>query len=263
MTIRTVVPVRGTERGTTAADRVCDVLLLLMDSPAPLGVSEVASGLGLAKSVTHRILRSLASRNLVEQPPGSAAYRLGPAAVAIGVTALNRSELENVAAPYLRELRDVTQETALLSRPVAGGRVHVAQCESPRNVRMTVELGVFRPWHAGASGKILLAYAEPEFRERAIALEAELYRLSPESITALNDELEQARADGYAISSGERNPDAGAIAAPVFGHRDAVIGAISICGPLSRFGPEESIRFAPQLLSTTRRVSARVADSAR
>lgn len=258
MNNRNVVPLGGTLGGTDAADRVCDVLLLLMDSPEPLGVTQIAAELGTAKSVTHRVLRSLASRDLVEQVAGSPAYQLGSAAVSIGAKALSSSTLESVAAPILRELRDITQETTLLSRPVAGGRVHVAQFESTRDVRMTVELGAFRPWHAGASGKILLAYSEPEFRARAVALEAELYGLDEDTVTSLLCELEEARKCGYATSTGERNPDTGAVAAPLLGVRGVVVGAISVCGPLSRFTVTEAHRAAPLVLDTARRISNRV-----
>lgn len=257
MSIQGKVPLRGTQGGTDAADRVADVLLLLMDSPGPVRVSGVAAELGIAKSVAHRVLRSLVSRNLAEQAPGSSGYLLGPAAVALGAKAMSRSKLENAAAPLLRELRDRTQETTLLTRPVAGGRVHVAQFESPHHVRMTVELGAFRPWHAGASGKILLAFAEPEFRERAIAQEAEVYNLGEEAIAALKRDLEHARERGYVTSSGERNPDAGAVAAPVF-VRGVAIAAVSVCGPRSRFTPAHAERIAPMLLNVTQRLSARL-----
>ena len=257
MSIRSSVPLTGTRGGTESADRVADVLLLLMDATEPLGVTEVATELGMGKSVAHRVLRSLASRNLVEQDPETSAYRLGPAAVAIGAKALSHSKLETEAAPFLRELRDRTGETTLLSRPVAGGRVHVAQFESRRHVRMTVDLGVFRPWHAGASGKILLAYSPPDFRERAIALEAERYGLDDDAIRSLNEALELARERGFALSSGERNPDASAVAAPIL-VRGVAIGAISICGPLSRFTEADALRAAPLLVSAAKRISERL-----
>jgi len=258
VSLHNTVPLSGTAGGTEAADRVADVLLLLMDATEPLGVTNVATELGMSKSMAHRVLRSLTSRNLVEQAPGTTGYLLGPAAVAMGAKALSLSKLEREAAPLLRELRDRTQETTLLSRPVAGGRVHVAQFESPLPVRMSVELGVFRPWHAGASGKILLAYAEPEFRDRAIALEAEIYDLDEDAIEMLNKDLDHARERGYVTSSGERNPDAGAVAAPVFGVRGVVIAAISVCGPRSRLTTNRAERIAPMLLDVSRRVSARL-----
>lgn len=258
MSLESVVPIEGTDVGSESAARVADVLLLLTDSAEPLGVTRLAKELGVAKSMVHRILRSLASRSLVEQPPGLRTYRLGAAAVAIGARALSRADLERVVAPYLEDLRDKTKETALLSRPVAGGRVHVAQYESRQTIRMTVELGAFRPWHAGASGKVLLAYSEPEFRERAIAQEAELYGLDDQAIETLYRELERAQQEGFAVSGGERNPDAGAIAAPVLGVGNVAIGAISVCGPLSRFYPAEAEKVAPLLLSVARKVSAKM-----
>lgn len=256
--MRSIVPLEGTGSGSEAAARVADVLLLLTDSAEPLGVTHLARELGIAKSMVHRIVRSLATRSLVEQAPGSRAYRLGAAAVAIGARALSRTDLEHVVAPYLEGLRDKTGETALLSRPVAGGRVHVVQYESRQAIRMTVELGAFRPWHAGASGKVLLAYSEAEFRRRAISQEAELYGLSEAAIGILHQELDRAREKGFAVSGGERNPDAGAIAAPILSVGNVAIAAISVCGPLSRFYPDEARKVAPHLVAAAAEVSAKL-----
>jgi DNA-binding IclR family transcriptional regulator len=244
--------------GSAVALLTADVLLLLMHAPAALGVSELARRAASSKSAVHRVLHSLASRGLVEQTPDRA-YRLGPAAVAMGARSLVRSELESAAAPILMKLRDDTGETTLLTRPVAGGRMHVAQYESSQEIRYTVMLGVVRPWHAGASGKALLANLDPETQERILRQEAQHHDLSERRLTEIRAELADIRERGYAVSVGELNPLAAAIAATVFDSHRVLMAAVSVVGPIARFSPPTSEKLAPLVLQACRDISARAA----
>ncbi|WP_207401238.1 IclR family transcriptional regulator, partial [Actinomadura roseirufa] len=154
--------------GTEVAGRVADVLLLFAGGPRYLGVSAIGRELGLSKAVVHRILRSLASRGMLETDPGAAGYRLGPAAVALGVSALRGFDVRAAAAPVLRRLRDDTGETAALSGLVGDERVYLDQFESPREVKMTVEVGRRFPLRAGAPGLAILAFLPAERREAVL-----------------------------------------------------------------------------------------------
>ena len=100
--------------GTESAGRVADVLLLLASGPPCLGVTEIARELDLSKAVVHRILRSLASRQLVRADGG--AYGLGVAAAAMGARALRDLDLRTVALPVLRRLQAQTNETTTVWR---------------------------------------------------------------------------------------------------------------------------------------------------
>jgi DNA-binding IclR family transcriptional regulator len=235
-----------------------DVLLTLMHAPAALGVSELARRAASSKSAVHRVLQSLVSRGFVEQTAGSV-YQLGPAAAALGAMSLVRSRLESTAAPILMKLRDETGETTLLTRPVAGGRMHVAQYESSQEIRYTVMLGVVRPWHAGASGKSLLANLDPETQVRILREEAQHHDLSDRRVAEICAELAEIRDQGYAVSVGELNPLAAAIAATVFDARGVVMAAVSVVGPVARFSPPVSQKLAPLVLQACHEISARAA----
>jgi len=242
------------DAGSAVARLTADVLLLLMDAPAALGVSELARRAATSKSAVHRVLHSLASRGFVEQTPDRA-YRLGPAAVAMGARSLVRSELESAAAPILMKLRDQAGETTLLTRPVAGGRMHVAQYESAQEIRYTVTLGVVRPWHAGASGKALLANLDADTQERILRQEAQHHHLSDRRLAEIRAELAAIREQGYAVSVGELNPLAAAIAATIFDTHRGVMAAVSVVGPIARFSPPTSQKLAPLVLQACRDIS--------
>lgn len=225
--------------GTEAAARVADVLLLFAGGPQYLGVSAISRELGLSKAVVYRILQSLVSRELLATDAGVSGYRLGPASVALGATALRRFDARTVATPILRRLRDETGETTTLSGLVGDERVYLDQFESPREIKMTVEVGGRFPLHAGSSGKVILAFLPEERREAVLRLP--LNPLTDKTIIDkehLRATLADIAHEGVAVSLGERQFGAGSVAAPLFGPDGEVHGSISICGPQYRFTPE-------------------------
>ena len=234
--------------GTEGAARVADVLMLFTSGGDVLGVSAIARELGLSKAVVHRILRSLANRQLLAVDEASRGYRLGPASAALGARALRGSSLRSIGLPVITALQQETGETTTLSSVVRDGRVYLAQVESLKEIKMTVELGTRFPLHAGSSGKAILAFL-PAAR-RAAVLEGTLAQLTPHTVvdaSRLAEELETIRHTGIAHSRGERQADAGSVAAPVFGVEGAVVGSVSVCGPVSRVDEAARNRIAPAL----------------
>ncbi len=245
--------------GTEAAARVADVLLLFTDGPSTLGVSGIARDLGLSKAVVHRILQSLATRGMVALDPETRQYRLGPAATALGARAFRDSDLRASALDLLRALRDETGETATLTALVPDGRIYLDQVEGTHEIKMTVELGRRFPLHAGSSGKCMLAFLPEETRRRTLT--GPLTALTSNTVTdpdALEAELARVRELGFARSGGERQADAGSVAAPVFGMTGEVIGSISVCGPRYRVTEEFVEKIAPRLVDTAEHISRRM-----
>lgn len=242
--------------GTEAAARVADVLLLFVSGPTALGVSAISRELGLSKAVVHRILRSLASRGLIEADRATRGYRLGPAGAALGARALRDSSLRTAALPVLRRLRDATGETTTLTALVGTARVYLEQCESPQEIKMTVETGRRLSLHAGASSRAILAFL-PEAQREAV-LHGPMPALTQRTVVdpeRLRGELDAVRRDGVSITLGERQPGAGSVAAPVFGFDGEVVGAISVCGPVDRFDPATCARYTPLARSAAAEIS--------
>lgn len=236
---------RPAEGGTTAADRVADVLLVVGAADEPIGVSSIARRLDLSKAVVYRILRSLTDRGLVRFDAATRAYELGPSSMLIGSRVLQRLDLSTAALPVLRRLQQLTHETTTVSALVGAMRVYLDQVPSHLELKMMVETGRPYPLHAGSSSKAILAFASQELQDHVLG--EELPALTRRTVTdgaRLRRELDRIRRIGVASSRGERQHGAGSVAAPVFGPRGTVVGSISICGPANRFDAATSRRFA-------------------
>ena len=210
------------------------VLAALAERGEPMGITELANRLGLSKSVVHYHLSALL-RNRYVDVNGERRYGLGAAALRLGRNSSASGELRLRAAPFMRSLHEQTRETVTLTTLLGRERIYVDQLVSPHEIKMSVELGRPFPLHAGSSGKAILAFL-PD-RMRATILDAPLERLASRTPTdreALEAELASIRLTGTATSSGERQPGAASVAAPVFDGASAV-GSMSVCGPEYRF----------------------------
>lgn len=176
----------------------------------------------------------------------------------MGSRSLARAQLEAVAAPTLVSLRNVTSETALLARPVAGGRVFVAQFESVHEMHMKADLGTVFPWYAGASGKAMLAYLDEPMQEQILELAKGEDGLSEQRVVELSAELEMIRALGYAVSIGDPNSLAAAVAAPVVDPNGTLVAAISVCAPIARFSSHMLTERASLVIRAANEVSRRM-----
>ncbi|WP_226582425.1 IclR family transcriptional regulator [Acuticoccus sediminis] len=251
-------------RGTTAADRVADVLLAFSAGEPRLGVTALSRQLGLSKAVVHRILQSLVAKGLLQYAAGTRAYDLGPAAAMLGARMLSQLDIRDISRPELIELRSATGETTTLSLLVNDGRAYVEQYVSPQEITMTVELGRSYPLHAGASSQAILANLDGRDRDRV--LDGALPALTAGTITdrgTLLAALEEVRRRGYAATRGERQPGAASVAAPIFAAGGRVAGAISVCGPLYRFDDPVIARLVPMVVAVARRISRRFAGADR
>lgn len=220
-----------------------------------LGVTELAEMLGLSKAVVHRILSSLRVKEFVEIDAETRRYSLGPSALALGLTYLQRLDVRERARPLLRELSDRTNETSTLSIRHGDQRIYIDQVNPLREVKMTVQLGRSYPLHAGASSKAFLASLPSGDIEAYLS--RQLDALTERTITdpkALRVELKRIRAAGYAISLGERQEGAGSAAAPIMDHSGYPVAVISVCGPVERFRGEID-EITPVLLEAARRLS--------
>lgn len=221
-----------------------------------IGVRDVAAELGCSRSSAYRVIRTLHDRSWIAES-GSGSYELGPFALVLGTRALQRLSLRDIALPAMRRLVERTEETVTVSVLVGSERVCVDQLESPRQVRMTVQVGRPYPLYAGASGKAILSAMDSEALDSYLA-RVRLVRLTAKTTASrevLLTALEHARKLGYVISVAERDAEAYSVAAPLRGGA-AVVGSIAICGPVSRFSQFESARFGVLVRDAAAEISA-------
>ncbi|HET7480651.1 MAG TPA: IclR family transcriptional regulator [Rubrobacteraceae bacterium] len=220
--------------GVQSLERALDILEVLGHSEGELGVSEIGMAVGLANGTVHRLLSTLTQRGYARQVSGNRKYTLGPKAITLASSA--RERLGPLARPFLRELMEVSQESANLAALDRNSVVYLEQVAAPRMVRMFTEPGNRVPPHASGTGKVLLAYQPPE-AVTAILGRGGLTRFTPNTITDINrlrEELDHIREQGYATDSEEIEEGVRCVAAPVSGAEGKVVAAISISGPAGR-----------------------------
>ena len=151
-----------------------------------------------------------------------------------------------------------SHETATLSLRIGWERLYVDQALPDDDIKMVVPIGRPFPLHAGASSKAFLAFMTDADQERFFADHPRLAAVTDSTIvdaSALRLELSAIRERGYARSSGERQPGAGSVAAPILGADGSPAAVISVCGPVGRFDAG-AFDAAQLLLAETARLSA-------
>lgn len=221
------------EYTVAAVDEALGLLLLVASAPG-LGVTELARRSGNTKARAYRLLTTLEGRHFVERHGDPAVYRLGTQSLVLGLAAKEQIGLVTHAQRHVQELGEQFNEAAQLRLLDGHESVCVALSESTRDLRVSTHVGRRRPLHAGASGKVLLAFGSDELRQAVLDSALQKFTSNTPSKTKLTQELAKIRAQGYATSSGEVTSEVTAIAAPVRDALGEVTATIGLSVPATR-----------------------------
>lgn len=240
-------------------DRAMAILGVFDEQRLQLSLSEIAEALDLNTSTTHRLLKSLKAHGLVSQPHGEKTYAPGPAILRLARLATRSLDLQEIARPFIRRLRDRIGETVGLHALRSDMyRVVIDQAESRQALRRSyTELGDPIPLHQGAPGKAILAFLDED--QRASVLDRPLEAANENTITdlgVLRVEVADIRSRGYALSFAERVAGIHTVAVPIFDHTTGVVAALSVTGPAIRMPPERLHDIAPTARDSARDISA-------
>ncbi|MDE3193523.1 MAG: IclR family transcriptional regulator [Chloroflexota bacterium] len=197
-----------------------------------LTASQLVEYSGVPRSSAFRALGVLLKEGYVYQDPSSRRYTLGPRILQLGSIARRQLSSEHIVGAPLMDLAKRTGETVTFSYLEGPVRVCAYVIEAPSELRLLAQVGSRYQLHLGAAGRAILAYLPEEIA--ASTLKA--YGLPRAEIAAIVAQLKKIRAQGYAVTTGERVPGASSIAAPVF-VRDDIHGSIAIAGPTARVQP--------------------------
>lgn len=209
----------GQPNPVAVLDKAVSILRAVADEPATL--AELVSRTGLPRATAHRLAVALEGHRLVRRTRDGA-WAPGP-----GLAELGRggADLAGLAGRHLVALRDASGESAQFYIRDGATRVCVAAAERTSGLRDTVPVGARLPMTAGSAAHALLAFTPAE----------EVTRLLPSaSFTART--LLDVRRRGWAHSVAEREAGVASLSAPVRDGSGAVLGAVSISGPVERLG---------------------------
>lgn len=237
-----------------AVERALDILLCFTEE-TDLGLTEIASRVGLHKSTVHRLLASLESKGFVIRNAATDKYRLGFRVWELSANLSRADDPAIVLLPEMERLRDALDETVSLYVRDGTERIRIQAVQSRQPVRSVAPVGVRLPLHVGASSKVLLAFADPQELE---ALLADKQWSAGLDLDAFRAQLDQIRRQGYAISIEEREPGAASVAAPIMGRSNRLFAALAVSGPAGRLTMEKMTRHADLLIEAARRMGKMV-----
>ena len=213
-----------------ALEKGLDVLECLADQGVPMTQSQLARILERGPSEIFRTLMTLERRGYIQRDVESGAYSL----------TLRLFELSRIHSPYekllqaasrpMRELVGEVRESCHLSVINNSGLLVLAQEESPALVRMSIAIGGVFPLLHTASGRLLLAYLEPEELEDILKNIEEYNPWNPGQKKTLTEQLQNISKQGYEYTYEESNSGVHDLAMLVGNKSSRTHAALTITG---------------------------------
>jgi IclR family transcriptional regulator, acetate operon repressor len=247
-----------------STQQVINIVKYLVCENDPKGVTEVCKCLGCSKTSTYRVLSTLKEAQWVIQDPETKKYGISIGLQVLGAAIVSNLNLRNASLPYLKSINETTGETTSISALVGLERMYVEKYESENHeLRQIVEIGKRYPLWKGAAGKVILAYLEPKQISEVLQnlVKSGKHFLASGQVFEVEDlkrDLSQIRKDGYRTSVGERAQGVAAVAAPIFGRYNQVVGAFSVGGPVMRFTEDMALKYAPLVVKAAQEISLKL-----
>jgi DNA-binding IclR family transcriptional regulator len=223
-----------------------------------IGLADLSKRVGLHNSTTFHLVKTMVSLGYIRQEKDSKRYRVGRPLFALAASSLDEIEMVNVATPVLEDLSRETGESSHFAVRMGDAVVVIARTSGPGAFQLTDRVGVVRPAHCTALGKIILASLHPDQLERFLQ-RVELTRSTEKSITeapALLREIEEVRRSGIAFDDGEFNLEVRCVAVAVNDFTGRTVGALGISGPIWRLSIQALQSRAKMLRAAADRLSA-------
>ena len=238
-----------------SVQRAIKVLKYVCNNSTPVGLSQISRGVKLDKTTTWRLLITLEKENMVQQDPVSKKYI--PAANISNLSNTWRSDVRQIARPYLEELLNETGETVCLIVAIGLERLCIEVLRADKNINAGQNIGYRAPIYKGASGRVLMAYRPIEEVEKILD-ETGLEQSTPQSITDRDiymSELEKTRARGFAATSGDLMLGLSAVSSPIFDKQKELASALVVKGSQARMPNSIISKMSESVLTTASAIS--------
>lgn len=212
---RTIPTGKPVIRSVPALSRGIAVLRMLANSPAPLGVHDIARHLQLVPSTCLHILRVLVAERLIAVDPATKKYSVSSGLVALARSALRQNTLPLLAQSDLEAVSARYGATAIVVE--ASGLDHmivVALARSASPLQIHVDIGSRFPALISATGRCIAAFGKHPWAE----IKAKFDKLkwdAPPTLADWREEIEATRRSGFAVDDGRYIMGVTIVAAPI------------------------------------------------
>ena len=205
----------GQRKGIQSLEVGMAVLECIERAGGPLPLTKIAQSCGMTASKAHFYLVSLSRVGLVSQDSIGGQYRLGPAALRLGLSALAQQDAVELARAEMARLSELTGDTVFLSVWGHAGATVISRFDGTDVAPLAVRVGAIMPLAGSATGRTFLAWLPEQYTKPMLEKEKPARgRVVQAKVPAST--LAQIRRDGFVITPGAHGADMIAIAAPVF-----------------------------------------------
>lgn len=253
--------VRSADEGGVRSVRIAlDVLEAVAFSDGEMGVTQIAERLKLTKGSIHRHLLTLVERGYLTQNQATSRYAIGAKGRLLARIA-PEADLTHIAEGPMRELRDRCGHSVVLSSMTPRGALVMLTIAGTSAIEIGVRPGSELPFHASAQGKVMLAFAQRETQQRALATRPRLTPNTQTNLAAIGADLAQIVRTGYTSAPEETMIGINAVAAPIFDADNACIASVALVGSIQFLPANPSASLVSSLKSCAREISRQIGHS--
>ena len=235
-----------------AVEKALDIIEYLAEEAVPLTRAQLARALDRQPTELFRMLSCLENRGYVRREVVSGAYTLTLKLFELSRTHSPYEELLQVAVPFMRSLASEVRESCHLSILNHERVLVIAQEESPKPFRLSVEVGSIHSLSGTTSGRVLLANMDDATRADLLSRDPDHRRRPAKEKQALTERLYMIRSQGYELTESEWFDGGIDLGVPV-GSPQSHIKAALVMATLRRKGQAPALdSVLPQLLKVAR-----------
>jgi DNA-binding IclR family transcriptional regulator len=206
----------------------------LLDSHSPLSLKDLSAQTGLGNGHAYLYLTSFLNIGLVRQDATTNRYDLGPLAFDLGLAAMQRADMIELAKDAMYDLRVKTGESVFLSVWGNRGPTIVSKIDGLHGSPFTLTVGFVNSLLETATGHIFLAFL-PNWQTQEL-IDAELKagpqvsaiaRLTPSVVESIIAKTVQS---GFSKTGPHRKDGYASVAVPIFDHASSLRAALTLTG---------------------------------
>lgn len=232
-------PMEKNRRGIQSIEIGSALLLQLARHVRPVALKDLAKAAGMTAGKAHPYLVSFLKVGFVTQT-NAGHYELGPLALQLGLTRLQRLDPVKEASALIEALADETGQSVAVAVWGNLGPTIVRLEEPAHPLHVNLRVGTVMSLANTATGRLFAAYMPPKVVERLLSEEvsrlsygtAQGNPLGPEALDAAFAEI---RKNSMARTKGHPIPGIDALCAPVFDSSGHLVLGILVLGPSATF----------------------------
>ena len=174
-----------------ALEKGLDIIELLSRSSAGFSQAEIAKELERSVNEIYRMLNILVARNYIELDLDNDRYKLTFKLLQLSSQHQPIKNLMQKSLPMMREVAQLCNHSVHLSIYYAGKLLVIGQVDSPSSFNYSVTTGSTFDLLETSSGRVILAFQNPEERQRRLKRRKLFMRLQKKKNNLLNVSLEK------------------------------------------------------------------------